>query len=382
MFRNRKKFKRLEKFKAPDEHLKATLCVEDGCVYLNVGSKKISLRSVKGPKLEPLNNDFAVFVLCALSMSNNWAIDVDFPVSEDVVAQSVKIRNAYRLWSVDVLAPLRLNFSSIDINTSASTSSGIICLSGGLDSMSAAIEAVEQGNTKAALLIAGADYKDASKPGFIDLSNRVCNIAKKLGLEFRVVETNVRDAGFHWNMMHSFNLAFCLHAQSGEYGHGAFAQDNNTTQDVFRAPWGNMGALPRFFSTESYTVNTYGRDLDRVGKLKSVIDYDDTLLESLSVCYTDTNIGGNCGKCPKCLQTRAALLALEYPEKGLFVETPNIADMVAKFEVPRRMSGIKGGMVRTAELVDALPDGEIRSAFEVFENRLREEFHRQMPSIG
>lgn len=380
MIKKIRKFRRLHRFQNPDLSCSVQLEVHPDKSVLRAGPAEVFLRSPESGQHAPRNNDFAVFALCALSMSKNWEITVDFAVTESAVEQCRKIANAYRLWSIEVLAPLRLQFRNVVPSDAATSEPGIICISGGLDSMDAAIEAVQAGKTSSALLVAGADYETASHPGFVELRERVRKISDTLGLDLRVVETNLRAVGFHWDMLHGFNLAFCLHAQSAHCGFGTFAQDNNAIQDLFRMPWGNLNVMPELFSTASFPVTTAGTAKDRVGKLRTVLEFDDTLLEHLSVCYSDRSTGGNCGRCPKCVEMRITLQALGEGGKGLFEAEPDLVEAVKTFKVPRRVSGIRGRMARTAELVDALPDGALRDAMLGFENKLRWRYHALMPS--
>lgn len=380
MWQQFQKHRRLKRFQAPVQTCHATLKRDADQIALTVGAVQAFLRDQQMMSQTP-TGDFAVFALCALSMSKNWAIKVDFPVTMGLQAKCTEIANAYRLWSIDALAPLRLEFSQVVPDVAPVATEKIICLSGGLDSLSAAVEAVQSGQTTTGLLVAGADYVDAQQSGFVELRARVQSVAEKLELELRVAETNLRRVGFHWELMHGFNLAFCLHSYSGEFGAGAFAQDNNAVQDLFRAPWGNMNVLPALFSTPGFPIGTYGADKTRVTKLQSVLEYDETLLQHLSVCYTNKRIGGNCGKCPKCIQTRIALLANGYDGAALFEEQPELVTAVRRFKVPKRLDMIRGRMGRVSELVDALPDGELRDALLEFEGKMRQRFYKLMPPM-
>ena len=111
------------------------------------------------------------------------------------------------------------------------------------------------------------------------------------------------------------------------------------------------------------------------------MEYDDKLLEHLSVCYTNKSIGGNCGKCPKCIQTRIALEVVGTNGRGLFEAEPDLVKAAKKFETPKKLSAVRGRMARTTELVDALPDGGLRDALIAFETKLRWRFHALMPSM-
>ncbi|SHH10260.1 hypothetical protein SAMN05444003_2108 [Cognatiyoonia sediminum] len=379
MFKKAEKLRRVARFQKPSLRLGADIRRTKEKISIFLDGTEIFVQNIDHTAGFPQRNDFAVFALCALSMSHNWEIDVNFPVSESAIEQCRKIKNAYRLWSIDVLAPLRLNFMTTQALDAPKLALGIICVSGGLDSLAAAVEAVEDGKTESALLIAGADYSNSEMPGFQQLTERVAEICRKLELELIVAETNLRQVGFHWGMLHTFNLAYCLHYQSSTFGYGAFAQDNNAIQDLMRMPWGNLNVLPDLFSTESFPIKTYGKDMNRVQKLAKVLEFDESLLATLSVCFKDKKIGGNCGKCAKCLEMRITLEVLGHKANDLFEETPDMVAAVKKFRVPIQLSAVKGRMCRTSELVDALPKSELRDALIDFEARLRRRYHWLMP---
>lgn len=211
----RKAFKQLHNFRRPDERVRARL-VDDshGRKALLVGERKILTTRVDGPPPEHDISDYAMPALAAISMSNNIEIDVEFACSKDMATRIKELKNAYRLWSVASLAPLRINISITETQNTRNSHNRIICLSGGLDSMSAAIEGSENSRITHALLVAGADYASSKDIGFIELRQRVNTISEKLGLELLIVETDLSRTGFDWEMLHSFSFAHCLHYMS------------------------------------------------------------------------------------------------------------------------------------------------------------------------
>ena len=384
MLKKFKKLQRIRSFGAPKERVTATIEQSNhGCV-LNLGHREVILDVHSFAALRHDVFDFAVFAMAAISMSQNIEIDAHFPVSESVAERLPEIKKVFGLWSVDTLAPLRLNLRNVVPSPSSvqAREIGIICLSGGLDSMSAAISAVAQGGASHALLIAGADYKTSKDIGFIELKERVLSIASRLGLELVVVETNIRKVGIEWGMTHGLNLGFCLNYLSPIFEKGLFAQDFTAFQDGFVAPWGNFNALPTLLSTETFPIKTLGIDVDRVEKLRRVQQFDEQLLDDLTVCYADKKIGGNCGRCTKCTVTRAAFYAHGISDEHRFNQRADLVSALGKLKKPKNFSQARVQMVRNSELLAVLKDGAVKDAVNQYDARVRAVYHRQAPGIG
>lgn len=379
MFQRLKKERRIRRTQQPNERVSARVIQHDDCLVITLGQSNITIKLHDAP--QPIHEvyDFVGFALAAVSMSRNIAIDLDFPVSPSFAERLDRITRAYRLWSIDTLAPVRVYPGALMEMTPRARAGGIICLSGGVDSLGAALEARADSGPTHGLLIAGADYTSAEDAGFQQLRDRVRRLAGKLDLELLVVENTIRMEKFNWGMLHGFNLGFCLHFLSPRFEYGAFAQDNTLYQQPLRGFWGNLAALEQLLTTDQFPVRTYGLLTDRIEKLRRIVAFDATLLADLSVCYTDKTTGENCGSCPKCIQTRAALHAIGMDDRGLFVAAPDIAATVRGFALPEKIWALRGRMVRTAELVDDLPDGEIRDAFAGFEAQLHHRYRLMMP---
>jgi len=354
----------------------ATVQQEGSFARIKFGDQTLTYNILNHDLAQHETYDFAALIMAAFSMSHNIEIELSFKISKTMAQRLVDIEKVYGLWSLDTLAPLRVNTTAIvdpDLPTTR-LKSGVICLSGGLDSLSAAISATQSNSVSHALLIAGADYPSAQDPGFLQLKDRVGRLSSRLKLKTLIMETNVRQLGINWDMMHGFNLGACLHFLSPYLSHGSFAQDDTSYQQRFRGPWGNFSYVPTLLRTEGFDLQTYGEEFDRVDKLRHVLEYDERLLSDLSVCFADKTLGGNCGRCFKCVITRAGFHALDIPQKDCFVDTSSIATAVKAFRTPRKMSAVRGQMIRCSELLAVLPDGEVRDAFVQMNKRLHRRY--------
>lgn len=305
--------------------------------------------------------DFAIFGLAIISVSFGVRIHIQQPVSRSVVGQFERLATGLSVLKLPKTLPLRLSFGAIVDDKPAGGRDKIICVSGGVDSLAAAIRAKQQDEFTHALLIAGADYKEGSA-GFRDLHDRVSKICDRLDLGLEIVSTNIRSIKFNWNMLHAVNLAMCLNMFSDRFSSGAYALDNTALQDLARHPWGNSAPLASLLTSEAFPIKAYDHDTDRVQKLKRIAEYDLGLLSLLSVCWRDKSQGGNCGKCTKCVQTRLVFACLGLDEKLAFPDVLPIGQ-VLDIKTPSNLYAHRGVVIRNSEILEHLPDGRIRQAF-------------------
>lgn len=344
-------------------------------VEIEAGPASFAMRVIDGEWADPGFADYAAFGLAAASVSNGLEITLETPVSVGAAKSIHSVSNAFRLWAIDRLSPVRVNVpNTLESVAQSNRARRVICLSGGIDSTFAAVQAFENGNLDSFLLIAGADYPHSNHHGFIELRDRVSVIAERFNKPLTIVETSIRQTGINWELTHGFNLAACLHFLSGSFSAGGFALDNAIFQDFVRVPWGNNSALPNLFSTMQFPIEGYGAFETRVSKLWKIHAFDPNLVEQISVCWRDKTKGGNCGKCRKCIETRIAFRALGISDKKTFQEHPALEDEVVKFHVSPKHSQLRGQLVRVGELVDALEDGDLRSLLVQHESRLRDAF--------
>lgn len=315
----------------------------DNGVRIDAGPFSHEFRLVEGSWRQPEINDFAAYSLAALSMSNGVGFRLNAPVSMEVAEQITRLTDIYRFWAIRKLAPLRLELPGLvpSVTPQAQEDSGIICLSGGIDSTYAAIQESQIGTISHGLLIAGADYPDADAQGFRELRIRVGKIADRLGLQVSIIETDIRKHRLNWDMMHGFVLAACLHSMRARHSKACIALDYAGYQELFAHPWGNNSALPQYFSTPQYPITGVGREKRRVDKLADIAAFDSDLLNSLSICFSATETGGNCGSCPKCISTRLLFHALQVDEEKAFQSTGPLEEVVSKMTVPQKYSGLR-----------------------------------------
>lgn len=360
-----------------DQKLKGTFqakCVStDSELRIEAGPFSHRFRVVEGEWALPEVMDFAAYSLAALSMSSGVKFVFDAPVSRDAAQRIEALTNIYRFWAIRGLGPLRLDLPEQSASTfeSARSHGCVMCLSGGIDSVYAAVSEHQNGQLTHGLLIAGADYRDAKAQGFQELRCRVDYVADRLGLNVSVIETDIRQLRFNWGMMHGFVLAASLHVMERTHPAGRIALDYAGYQEVFNHPWGNSSVLPQYFSTSHFPIEGVGREKRRIDKLARIAEFDPDLPNMLSICFSDTETGGNCGKCFKCTSTRMLFHALDLDQAAAFQATPSLEDAVDHLTVPKTFTALRSRYLRISETLDALPKGSLRDKLSSYEQALR-----------
>lgn len=364
----------------PSEIVEARIarCGTEATVHY--GSRSFFVRGPEGIIEDHTAPDFAVIGLAVISMSQNIEIRVSMPVSIQAAEMVENLAHAFRLWMMPKIAPLRIRFDKV-VSPPRCTTTGdkVLCLSGGVDSIFGAIEAITIGGFTHSLLIAGADYPTAETPGFRELKERVHRQSARLGLELLVVASNLKAHRMKWAMLHSLVLAMSLHYLSSRFSSGGLAMDNTPAQDLARYPWGNSAALADMLGTKQFPIAALGGSLDRVQKLKAIANHDPSLLQDLSVCYKDKSQGGNCGICSKCIRTRLGFVCVGIDQDLAFPTDTPLETLIERLPIPSKTSGLRGTLIRTSELTRYLPKGGLRTKVEKYENRILKRLLRSAP---
>ncbi|MEL6198488.1 MAG: hypothetical protein AAFT19_11620 [Pseudomonadota bacterium] len=366
--------RRARRHSKPARALTAQATQDGDAIHVQLGDRSFFLR---GPApIGPASGVFdgAALALAAISASSNDEIRLASPVSPAMAARLDELRYAIGLWRPDGLAPLRLVLDRVDEPAgTALAGRRLLCLSGGVDSTYAAIEAVTRHGFTDAVLVAGADFETKDAPGFEALTARVAGTAERLGLRLHVVETDLRHLPFDWAMLHTLLLGFVLHTTGEAIGavEGGFAMDNTPVQDLARFPWGNSAAMAWLMGTEHFPIRALGGDLDRVQKLRAIAEHDEALLTGISVCWENPALGRNCGSCRKCTETRLNFLAAGLDEALALPVREPLAPLVDRLAVPKKQRDLRGAWVRWSEIVRHFPPGPLRGSMEQKCNQVR-----------
>lgn len=176
---------------------------------------------------------------------------------------------------------------------------------------------------------------------------RLHDIAPRLGHPLVEVETNLHaysDAvGSPWGThYHGAALATVAHTLSGGLSRVLVGATHDYT-DQF--PWGTHPLLDPLWSSEVMEVEHAGAEADRVDKLE-VLAGSDVAMANLRVCWLNPDQAYNCGRCPKCVRTMVALVAVGALDRCATLPHDLDLDRVRELPIPNRNI-----LARQAELI-------------------------------
>lgn len=197
------------------------------------------------------------------------------------------------------------------------TTRGVLCFSGGLDSIYSAKDLKAAQQIDSGLLITGYDIDPGE--GQNQQRVRVSRLLERLGLAMIVVKTNVRQA-LGQKVIEGAQgsyLASALTLLSDSFGRGFVSSGLVDLADLGASDPVHEAVMPLLGSSR-FPIVVYGGQVSRLDKLAKIAA-EPVLFADVRVCLERAD-DGHCGRCAKCLLNAFASLAITgkwpawYPE--------------------------------------------------------------------
>ena len=273
-------------------------------------------------------------------------------VSLDNAAKLVTI---WTSWLPEFFRPIVVTCNEIlTIHPGENRSPMLMLFSGGVDSSYALCkDFIQQGIKVDALTIHGMDYRYDDAPRFQALMEKTRPLRAQAIERHYLIKSNVvmqmGRNGIGAGYGHGFHLFGCLFMFSGRYQQGAIAADFPLFIEYILAPWGTTTLTNSLFASSSFSVKTLCNDVARPEKT-GLLSQNPAALESLSFCVNYKFRPENCGRCSKCVRTKANFLAETgvippiFSDNSFHPEDLNEMDMHVKVD---RIAAIN--LINTAE---------------------------------
>ncbi len=295
-----------------------------------------------------------LFIAMALleAMISNLPIKVasDIPVSPLLLKSLISLQEIYICWNSDL--------SKIDIladnqQPPQTTNDHVVSFySGGVDGSFSYCKHKEE----ITHLVTLAGFDVVSKAHQLpDLVKKNQEFSSAVGVNFAVVDNNSRQFFNKRKITHAFQYGLTLAGIAVTLGvKKIFIPSSYTYAELF--PSGSHPSTDPLWSIEGREIIHDGAAQSRTNKI-AFISQNQAVLNNLQVCWK--NIAVNCGKCSKCLRTRAALHLLN-------AKSDSLAPVGSYTELkPLRLTG-KASMPfiqDLARLAKQRGDGDIEKTF-------------------
>lgn len=225
-------------------------------------------------------------------------------------------------------------FSSVEITADhlyvAKTEAGqrkASFFSGGVDSFYTLLNSPEKLTDLVVIHGFDIDLRDADRREKVH--QMTAEVAAQMGMGLIEIESNfskiIKDYGLWLEHGHGLALVSVARALAGEISQikipGSFTINE-------QKPWGSSLEVDPKFSDERLQIIHDASDVERIGKIESIIKYPITL-KYLRVCG-DVKYDGmyNCGRCEKCVRTMCSLYALNVLDKSEAFTKPLTPDVI------------------------------------------------------
>lgn len=229
-------------------------------------------------------------------------------MSQDCLRNLNEFQEAWHCWKPDMYTRVRIVPDRMDAQP-AREDAAITAFSGGIDSIfttlrhsRAMLGAASYPVRKAVLMVHGFDVP-LRKPAQLEaLKARTAPFCEDLGLETRVISTNLKELGLQdWVDSHGAQLAACLHNLAHEFSHGLIGSTEPYSALVL--PWGSNPATDHLLSGSGIRIVHDAAGYTRTQKVELVAQHP-LAMQVAKVCWEGRDTFRNCGECEKCIRTQ------------------------------------------------------------------------------
>ena len=212
-----------------------------------------------------------------------------------------------RVWSVwdKKTSEISIHANAGAAHRAPRTGRVITCFSGGVDSTFSLHNHTENDKNRYklpltdALLVHGFDIPIEDQASFDAVHRKCRRVTTSRGINLITMATNIRRLKMDWKRAHGAVSAGALHLISGPFTHGLIP---STLNYGILYPWGSTPLTDSMLSSATFKVNSDGADYTRVGKIRSMKNWE-TGIKELRFCSVAYPADHNCGVCDKCTMT-------------------------------------------------------------------------------
>lgn len=283
-----------------------------------------------------IENDgvFAAWAVLPIGMHLGRDIRIDGLGDDRTAENAARLSRIWSTWLPDRFAPVSVSFSG----TSApreNTGEDLVLYSGGVDSCFNVLRRHEGGRRQALLTMDGYFRPDH----FNALMQKTAAFREAFGTSHIIVKTNSRrvykDHGMTIDITHGFAFAAILFLMRSSFRAGAISADYSRAQEFLAFPWGTNSVTNALFESSDFRMETDDLDVTRTEKLADIAK-NEFALHSLSFCFDKSVEPENCGRCTKCVRTKAMFMAAMGCVPPVFIDQTFNEDTLSALVLSRR----------------------------------------------
>ena len=303
--------------------------------------------------------DFAAIALTLMACEHGQPLRFDYPVSAGMVrtiSQLLTIARAKVPWR---FPEIDIDFTNVIATPPPAPDGGIMCQSGGVDSLHIAVKWARARGYTHALNVQGIDFKLDETESFLGRRTRVAAICDHVGLDLITMRTNLLHRAFPYAYFGASFLTMCMRFAGEGLAKGGIATDYTDTVGIISLPCTHVAGIDELLSSSHFPIEEFDHKTCRAEKLAHIHEHAPALMKMVSICHEDRVAGGNCGTCFKCMRTRLALECAGLDQRLVFDDQRDPVEFLSDAEFPRREE-VEFAISHLFEAAGMLPDPDRR----------------------
>jgi hypothetical protein len=290
---------------------------------------------VEGVELPELtDHSFAVWhALPATMLRGEEDIVIDGPIDPVAAANAETLSRIWAMWMPMHFRPLRLVSGARTIAPSRGARERLLFFSGGVDSTYRLISQPRLPKAYA-LTIHGMDYRPDDEARFRALLEKTQPLLEEWNGHRVTIRTDVTKYG-NATVFHGFTLAGCAMLLSDLFETAELSADHTWEQDLMAGPSGTNHVTNRYLRGSDWRLESVSGDVTRTEKVAAIAK-NETACRSISFCTDKTVRPHNCGRCAKCLRTKAMFMVTSGIVPPIFLDAAFAPSMLDRIDLRSR----------------------------------------------
>lgn len=256
---------------------------------------------------DKLDQSFALWFMLPIAMKNRLPIHINGVADRTTIRNIEELSRIWELWTPDQFRAIRASAQNYSPQQAELETAPLYFYSGGVDSTYMCLERDVIHPRTSAITIQGMDYKLSRIPQFESLIGKTQAFVDEQGMQRIVLKTNAGSVLGNLRFNYGFLLAGIASLFSESFGRIFLAADYRNVQSMLAFPRTINCLTNHLLIGANYSLDVMNQEIARTTKIARIAS-NHIALNSLAFCSDGNLRPANCGRCDKCIRTKAMFL--------------------------------------------------------------------------
>ena len=278
---------------------------------------------------------FAIWHLVPQAMVSRSSIHIKGVVDPLVIRNAKRLSRIWEMWAPTRFREVKISADEMLSPSRQARGRDIVFFSGGVDSTFYLLNRGQRPRGGHVLTIHGMDYKFEDSDRFSELIDKTTPLLRNLNYKRVIIRTNAASYSQGARLTHGFTLSGCAFLLGDLFDEAILAADYTWEQDMVSFPWGTNHVTNRHLSGTDFKIETGSMEWTRTEKVEAIAK-NHIACDSISFCVNYDMRPHNCGKCSKCIRTKAMFIASTGSVPAIFKDASLVEADLQGIDLPDR----------------------------------------------